>query len=67
MLTAVQTTLESVGTVEPALLQTRATVTRADRIHVSEALTGYVLDLARASREHGPVVSRLVRHVEHCR
>jgi MoxR-like ATPase len=24
----------------------------ADRIHVSEALTGYVLDLARASREH---------------
>jgi MoxR-like ATPase len=24
----------------------------ADRIHVSDALTGYVLDLARASREH---------------
>jgi MoxR-like ATPase len=50
MLTAVQTTLESVGTVDPALLKVARD--EADRIHVSEALTGYVLDLARASREH---------------
>jgi MoxR-like ATPase len=50
MLTAVQTTLESVGTVDPALLKLARD--EADRIHVSEALTGYVLDLARASREH---------------
>jgi MoxR-like ATPase len=50
MLTAVQTTLESVGKVEPALLKLARD--EADRIHVSEALTGYVLDLARASREH---------------
>src|SRR5216110_1900506 len=50
MLTAVQTTLGSVGTLDPALL----TLAReeADRIHVSEALAGYVLALARASREH---------------
>jgi len=50
MLTAVQTTLESVGTVDPALLKVARD--EADRIHVSAALTGYVLDLARASREH---------------
>jgi MoxR-like ATPase len=50
MLTAVQTTLESVGTLDPALLKLARD--EADRIHVSEALTGYVLDLARASREH---------------
>jgi MoxR-like ATPase len=50
MLTAVQTTLEGVGTVEPTLLELARD--EADRIHVSEALTGYVLDLARASREH---------------
>jgi MoxR-like ATPase len=50
MLTAMQTTLEHVGTLDPALLK----LAREDveRIHVSEALTGYVLDLARASREH---------------
>jgi MoxR-like ATPase len=50
MLTAVETTLESVGTLEPVLLKLARE--EADRIHVSEALTGYVLDLARASREH---------------
>src|SRR5882762_6349333 len=50
MLTAVQTTLESVGTLDPALLKLARD--EADRIHVSEPLTGYVLDLARASREH---------------
>ena len=50
MLTAVQTTLEGVGTLDPALLKHARD--EADRIHVSEALTGYVLDLARASREH---------------
>ena len=50
MLTAVQTTLESVGTLDAALLKLARD--EADRIHVSEALTGYVLDLARASREH---------------
>jgi MoxR-like ATPase len=50
MLTAMQTTLDSVGTLEPATL--RLAREEADRIHVSEALTGYVLDLARSSREH---------------
>jgi MoxR-like ATPase len=50
MLTAVQTTLETVGTLDPALL--RLARDEADRIHVSEALAGYVLDLARASRAH---------------
>jgi MoxR-like ATPase len=50
MLTAMQTTLESVGTFDSSML-TRAR-TEADRIHVSDALAGYVLDIARASREH---------------
>jgi MoxR-like ATPase len=50
MLTAVQTTLESVGALDPSLLKLARD--EVDRIHVSEALTGYVLDLARASREH---------------
>jgi MoxR-like ATPase len=50
MLTAVQTTMEGVGALERSLLeQARA---QAERIHVSEALTAYVLDLARASREN---------------
>jgi len=50
MQTAAQTTLESVGTLDPALL-TRARA-EADLVHVSDALAGYVLDIARASREH---------------
>lgn len=49
MQTAVQT-LESVGRLDPSLLQQARA--EADRIHVSEALTGYVLDIAQASREH---------------
>jgi len=36
--------------IERALLDSARA--EAQRIHVSEALTGYVLDLARASREH---------------
>jgi len=50
MQTAGQTTLESVGTLDKSLL-TLARV-EADRVHVSDALAGYVLDIARASREH---------------
>lgn len=50
MLTAVQTTLETVGTFDQSWLKLARD--EVDRIHVSEALTGYVLDLARASREH---------------
>jgi MoxR-like ATPase len=50
MQTAVQTTLESVETLDSSLL----TVARAeaDRVHVADTLAGYVLDIARASREH---------------
>ena len=51
MLGAAQANLESVGYIEPSLLS--AARSEADAIHVSEALTGYILDLARASREHG--------------
>jgi MoxR-like ATPase len=51
MLTAVQTTLEGVGTLERELLKLARD--EADRIHVSDALSGYVLDIAHASREHG--------------
>ena len=41
---------DAAAVVSPAMLdEARA---EAERIHVSEALTGYVLDLARASREH---------------
>jgi MoxR-like ATPase len=50
MLTAVQTTLESVAASDAALLKLARD--EADRIHVSDALAGYVLDIARASREH---------------
>ena len=50
MLTAAQTTLEDVGRLDPALLGLARD--EVDRIHVSDALTSYVLDLARASREH---------------
>jgi MoxR-like ATPase len=49
MQTAVSS-LEAVQALDPAVLgPARA---EADRMHVSEALAGYVLDLARASREH---------------
>ena len=50
MQTAMQTTLESVGPLDPTLL--RVARAEADRVHVSAALAGYVLDIARASREH---------------
>jgi MoxR-like ATPase len=50
MLTAVQTTMAEVSALERSLLnEARA---EAGHIHVSEALTAYVLDLANASREH---------------
>jgi MoxR-like ATPase len=50
MRTAVQTTLERVGTLGPSVLKVARD--EADGIHVSEALAGYVLDIARASREN---------------
>jgi MoxR-like ATPase len=50
MLTAIQTTLEDVRTLDPSLLKLARD--EIDRIHVSEALMAYILDLARASREH---------------
>jgi len=50
MHTAVESTLASVAPIQTMLLeQARA---EADLIHVSGALCDYVLDLARASREH---------------
>ena len=42
--------LPNVGRLEPSLLKLARE--EADRVHVSEALTGYVLDIVRASREH---------------
>jgi MoxR-like ATPase len=49
-LVATQSPAESVSVVQRSLLaEARA---EAERIHVSDALTGYVLDLARASREN---------------
>jgi MoxR-like ATPase len=53
MLTATQTTLEGVGVLERSLLERART--EAGRIHVADALMAYVLDLARASREHARV------------
>ncbi len=48
--TAAQTILESLETLDSSLLDLARE--EADRIHVSGALAGYVLDIARASREH---------------
>jgi MoxR-like ATPase len=50
MTTALRTTLEDVGTLDESML--RLARDEVDRIHVSDALTGYVLDLARASRDN---------------
>lgn len=50
MLTAIQTTLEKVGPLEASVLQQARA--EAGLVHVSEVLTGYILDIARASREH---------------
>ena len=44
-------TLDTVGTLDPSLLED-SRVREAEHIHVSEGLSGYVLDMARASREH---------------
>jgi MoxR-like ATPase len=49
-LSGVQPILQSVARIERTVLE-RARA-EAEAIHVSEALTGYVLDLVRASREH---------------
>ena len=49
-LSGTQQIIDSVGTVERELLS--AARAEAEKIHVAEALTGYVLDLVRASREH---------------
>ncbi|HEY1283414.1 MAG TPA: MoxR family ATPase [Steroidobacteraceae bacterium] len=49
-LSGAQSLLQEVGRIEPTMLeQARA---EAEGIHVSQALSGYVLDLVRASREH---------------
>lgn len=48
--TGAQTQSEAVGTIERSLLEEARA--EAARMHVSDALTGYVLDLARASREN---------------
>lgn len=49
-LTTGRASLEDVGTLQPRLLeQARVEV---DRVHVSDAITGYVLDIAQASRVH---------------
>ena len=47
------TQVEGVAAVDRALLT--AARSEAEQLHVSEALTGYVLDLVRASREHSRV------------
>jgi MoxR-like ATPase len=50
VLAAAHTALDAVAVVDRALLT--AARAAAERIHVSEALSGYVLDLAAATREH---------------
>jgi MoxR-like ATPase len=47
------TRVEGVAAMDRALLT--AARSEAEQLHVSEALTGYVLDLVRASREHSRV------------
>ncbi|HKT72817.1 MAG TPA: MoxR family ATPase [Steroidobacteraceae bacterium] len=49
MRTAAQMTLDSVETLDPAVLQ--AARAQAEEVHVSDSLLGYILDLARATRE----------------
>jgi MoxR-like ATPase len=49
-LSGTQQIIESITAVERALLDTARG--EAEQIHVADALTGYVLDLVRASREH---------------
>lgn len=50
MSTALETTLDSVEQLDPSALKSARA--DADRIHASEALVGYILDIARASRTH---------------
>jgi MoxR-like ATPase len=50
VLAAAHTALDAVAVIDRALLT--AARAAAERIHVSEALSGYVLDLAAATREH---------------
>jgi len=50
MLPAAQAIMEGVGVVKRSLLEEARM--EAERIHVADALMAYVLDLARASREH---------------
>lgn len=50
VLTAAHQALESVRVIERALLG--AARAEAEQVHVAEPLSGYVLDLARATREH---------------
>jgi MoxR-like ATPase len=50
VLTAAHQALESVHVIERALLG--AARAEAEQVHVAQALSSYVLDLARASREH---------------
>ena len=50
MLTAAHEALESVRVIDRALLG--AARAEAEQVHVADALSGYVLDLARATREH---------------
>jgi MoxR-like ATPase len=50
VLSAAQTALADISVIDRTLLA--AARAEVERIHVAEALVGYVLDLARASREH---------------
>jgi len=53
-----QMTAPLAASLQPAVIERallNAARTEAEKIHVSEALTGYVLDLARASRENAHV------------
>ncbi|MEO8631042.1 MAG: MoxR family ATPase, partial [Betaproteobacteria bacterium] len=49
-LSGVQPMIDAVARVDRALLA--AARAEAEQLHVADALTGYVLDLVRASREH---------------
>jgi len=49
-LSSVQPVIDTVATIERTLLE--AARAEAEQMHVAEALTGYVLDLVRASREN---------------
>src|SRR5262249_42419357 len=50
VITAAPASLAQVGTLERTLLA--AARAEAERVHVADALTGYILELARGSRRH---------------